>query len=236
MEIIETETRKELAQKAAQIISETVIKKPNCVLGLATGSTPLETYAELSEMNKAGKLDFSKVQTVNLDEYVGLSAEHEQSYAYFMDKNLFSKINIKKENTNIPNGMAQDLAKECERYDKLIDNLGGIDLQLLGIGNNGHIGFNEPDNEFTKNTHEVNLTDSTIKANSRFFEKESDVPKAALTMGIDSIMKAKKILLIAYGKEKFEILSKAIKGEVTPKIPASIIKLHSDVTVIYCKK
>ncbi|MBQ2942186.1 MAG: glucosamine-6-phosphate deaminase [Clostridia bacterium] len=223
----------DLSRKAANIIASQVILKPGCVLGLATGSSPVGTYTKLSEMCASGDVDFSKVTSVNLDEYEGLDGTNDQSYRYFMDKNLFDKINIDKKNTYVPNGCAADLKKEGEEYDALIKSLGGIDIQLLGIGLDGHIGFNEPDEFFTKETHAVELDPSTIEANSRFFASIDDVPKRAITMGMMSIMQAKKILLIANGKNKKEILDKALTGPITPMVPASILQLHPDLTVIY---
>ena len=223
----------ELSKKAANIIASQVILKPDSVLGLATGSSPVGTYKKLAEMNKAGDVDFSEVTSVNLDEYEGLDGANDQSYRYFMDNNLFDHINIDKSKTYVPNGCASDLKKEGEEYDELIKRLGGIDVQLLGIGLDGHIGFNEPDEFFTKETHAVDLDPSTIEANSRFFASIDDVPKRAITMGMMSIMQAKKILLIANGKNKKEILDKALTGPITPMVPASILQLHPDLTVIY---
>jgi len=235
MRFIIVDDYEEMSRKAANIIAAQVISKPESVLGLATGSSPLGTYANLEEGYKNGDLDFSEVISVNLDEYVGLSADNDQSYRYFMDTNLFSKINIRKDYTFVPNGCAADLLKECEAYDARICELGGIDLQLLGIGLDGHIGFNEPDDVFIKETHVVELEESTIEANARFFASKDDVPKKAVTMGMSAIMQAKKVLLIANGKNKEEILNKAFYGHITPKIPASILQLHPDVTVIYSK-
>ena len=223
----------ELSKKAANIIASQVILKPDSVLGLATGSSPVGTYKKLAEMNKAGDVDFSKVTSVNLDEYEGLDGANDQSYRYFMDNNLFNHINIDKRKTYVPNGCASDLKKEGKEYDELIKRLGGIDIQLLGIGLDGHIGFNEPDEFFTKETHAVDLDPSTIEANSRFFASIDDVPRRAITMGMMSIMQAKKILLIANGKNKKEILDKALTGPITPMVPASILQLHPDLTVIY---
>ncbi|MBO5106579.1 MAG: glucosamine-6-phosphate deaminase [Clostridia bacterium] len=236
MNYIIVDTYKELSKKAANIIVSQVTLKPNCVLGLATGSTPLGTYSNMVEKYNAGDVDFSKVTSFNLDEYVGLDSLHNQSYRYFMNENLFSKINIKKEKTFVPNGMAENLIEEGKEYDRLIESFGGIDLQLLGIGIDGHIGFNEPDKVFTAETHIAELDDSTIKANSRFFNSEKDVPKQAITMGMKSIMRAKKILLVANGKGKKDILEKAIYGPIDPMIPASILQLHPDVTVIFSKE
>ncbi|MBQ7901688.1 MAG: glucosamine-6-phosphate deaminase [Clostridia bacterium] len=233
MKFITTDNYEKLSSMAADIIAAQVILKPNCVLGLATGSSPLGTYANLAKKCDDGEVDFSNVTSVNLDEYAGLDGTNDQSYRYFMDTNLFSKINICPEKTHVPNGCADDLAKEGARYDELIASLGGIDLQLLGIGLDGHIGFNEPDDFFTKETHEVELDPSTIEANARFFASKEDVPTKAITMGMMSIMQAKKILLIANGKNKKDILDKAFSGPITPQVPASILQLHPDVTVIY---
>lgn len=234
MNIISAKDYNDLSRKAANVISAQVILKPNSVLGLATGSTPIGTYRQLIEWYNKGDLDFSKVTTVNLDEYCGLSPENDQSYRYFMDHNFFLHINIDRNNTHIPNGMADDYEAECARYDKLITDLGGIDLQLLGIGRNGHIGFNEPDISFEKTTHVVELDESTIKANARFFKSIEDVPRQAITMGIKTIMQAKKVLLIANGPDKKDIIEKALHGPVTPDVPASILQFHPDVTVVYC--
>lgn len=234
MKIIEANDYKELSRKVANIISAQVILKPNSVLGLATGSTPIGTYKQLIEWYEKGDIDFSKVTSVNLDEYCGLATSNDQSYRYFMNHNLFNHINIDIKNTNVPNGLAADAEAECKRYDQLIEDLGGIDLQILGIGNNGHIGFNEPDIAFEKGTHVVELDETTIKANARFFESIDDVPKKAITMGIKSIMHAKKIILVASGTGKKDIVNKAIYGPVTPEVPASILQLHPDLTVAYC--
>ena len=235
MNYIEVETYDELSRKAAAIIASQIILKPESVLGLATGSSPLGTYNYLIKAYENNDIDFSKVISINLDEYVGLTGDNDQSYRYFMDRNLFSKINIKRENTFVPNGCAENFNKECRDYDARIESLGGIDIQLLGIGLDGHIGFNEPDDVFTKETHLVDLDISTIQANSRFFTSIEDVPKKAVTMGMGGIMNAKKVLLIANGKNKEEIVKKAFFGPVTTKIPASILRLHNDVTVIYSK-
>lgn len=234
MKFIMVDSYEKLSRQAANIISAQVIIKPDSVLGLATGSSPLGTYRQLIDWYKKGDIDFSECISVNLDEYVGLDGENDQSYRYFMNHNFFHAINIKPENTFVPNGCAEDLTAECEKYDARIADLGGIDLQLLGIGLDGHIGFNEPDDYFVKNTHIVELHESTIKANSRFFENEAEVPREAVTMGMVSIMQAKKILLIASGKNKRDIVEKAFFGPITPKIPASILQLHPDITVIQC--
>ncbi len=233
MKFITVKTYEELSNKAADIIAAQITVKPDCVLGLATGSSPVGTYKRLIEDNKNGKIDFSAVTTVNLDEYVGLDEANDQSYRYFMNDNLFNHVNIDKANTSVPNGKAADLKAEGEAYDNKIKALGGIDLQLLGIGVDGHIGFNEPDSFFTAATHEVVLDESTIKANARFFANEDEVPKTAITMGMMSIMQAKKILLVANGAAKKDILEKAFFGPVDPQVPASILQLHPDVTVIF---
>ena len=233
MNFIKVESYDKLSEMAAEIIADVIKNKPNAVLGLATGSSPLGTYANLIEKYEKGELDFSACTSVNLDEYVGLDGENDQSYRYFMNKNLFSKVNIDMNKTFVPNGCAADIANEGEAYDKMIADLGGTDIQLLGIGLDGHIGFNEPEDFFTKETHLVNLDESTIEANSRFFASKDDVPKQAITMGMYSIMQAKKVLLIANGKAKKEIIEKAFFGKITPWVPASILQLHNDVTVIY---
>lgn len=233
MNFVTVKTYEELSRKAADIIAAQIIVKPNCVLGLATGSSPVGTYKNLIEDNKNGKIDFSTVTSVNLDEYVGLDGTNDQSYRYFMDNNLFNHVNIDKSKTFVPNGCAKDLKAEGEAYDAMIKTLGGIDLQLLGIGLDGHIGFNEPDSCFTAPTHEVVLDESTIEANSRFFASADEVPKTAITMGMLSIMQAKKVLLVANGAAKKEIIEKSFFGPITPEVPASILQLHPDVTVIF---
>lgn len=222
----------DMSRKAANVISAQMISKPNCVLGLATGSTPIGTYAELVRRYENGDLDFSKITTVNLDEYKGITRENDQSYYYFMNDNLFSKVNIDKSRTFLPDGMEPDSEKACREYDAIVASVGGADLQLLGIGHNGHVGFNEPCDEFKKGTHCVNLTESTIKANQRFFASYDDVPKQAYTMGIQTIMSARKILLVASGKDKAQIIKDAFFGPITPKCQASILQLHPDVTVV----
>ncbi|MDR0550682.1 MAG: glucosamine-6-phosphate deaminase [Spirochaetaceae bacterium] len=232
MKIYITKDYDELSRKAALIIQAQILQKPESVLGLATGSSPLGIYGFLTGWAQSGDLDFSQVRTVNLDEYYGLSGDDSQSYRRFMQTNLFSKVNIKPENTYIPNGLEKDDIQECARYEKLIYSLGGIDLQLLGIGNNGHIGFNEPSDEFTAETHKQPLTQSTIDANKRFFAREEDVPRFAYTMGIGTIMRSKKILLIASGKTKAEAVKLMISGPITPRNPASVLRLHGDVVVI----
>jgi glucosamine-6-phosphate deaminase len=232
MIVLRAQDYKEMSRKAANMIASQVIIKPNSVIGLATGSSPVGTYERLIELYSKGDIDFSCVKTVNLDEYKGLSADNDQSYRYFMEKNLFGHVNINKENINIPNGLEADIEKECLRYDSVMDNLGGIDMQLLGLGLNGHIGFNEPAEIFQNNTNCVRLTQSTIDANKRFFEREEDVPKYAYTMGIGSIMRAKKIVMVVSGKAKAGIIKEAFFGPVTPHVPASILQMHNDFTLI----
>lgn len=233
MKFIKTDNYETLSRISANIIAAQVVSKPDCVLGLATGSSPLGTYKNLAEYCKSGDVDFSEVTSVNLDEYAGLDGENDQSYRYFMNNNLFYHINIDLDRTFVPSGIADNLVEEGKKYDELIESLGGIDLQLLGIGLDGHIGFNEPDEFFTKETHPVKLDESTIEANARFFESEADVPREAITMGMGAIMNAKKVLLIANGMNKKEIVEKAFFGPITPQVPASILQLHPDVTVIY---
>lgn len=232
MRIYKAKDYVDMSRKAANIVSAQVIMKPNCVLGLATGSTPIGLYKQLVEWYNKGDLDFSEVMTVNLDEYKGLSRDNDQSYYYFMHQNLFDHVNIPAENTYLPNGMEPDSQKECQEYTDLIQSLGGVDLQLLGIGHNGHIGFNEPGEAFDKQVHCVNLTQSTIEANKRFFASADDVPKQAYTMGIKTIMQAKKILIVASGEDKAEIVRDAFFGPITPKVPASVLQLHNDVTLV----
>ena len=222
----------DVSRKAANIMSAQIIMKPNCVLGLATGSSPVGTYKQLIEWYKKGDLDFSKIHTVNLDEYKGIDAENKQSYHYFMNQHLFSRVNIELQNTFVPDGMNENQDEECQRYEKLIAGLGGVDLQLLGLGRNGHIGFNEPGNHFEDGTHCVDLKESTIEANKRFFESADDVPKQAYSMGIGTIMRSKKILLVVSGEEKAQALKDSIYGPVTPEVPGSILRFHPDVTII----
>lgn len=232
MRLIRAKDYQDASRKVANIISAQVILKPDCVLGLATGSSPLGAYAQLIKWCEKGDVDFSQTKTVNLDEYVGLAADHDQSYAYFMHKNFFDHINIDPKNTNLPNGLELDAAKECARYDKVIADLGGVDLQLLGIGANGHIGFNEPAEQFSTGTNRVDLTASTISANSRFFENESMVPRQAYTMGMLAIMQAERIVMIATGANKAQAVYDAFCGPVTPKMPASILQLHPDFVLV----
>ncbi len=232
MNIIQAKNYNDMSRKAANILSAQIIMKPDCVLGLATGSSPLQTYAQLIDWYNKGDLDFSRVSSVNLDEYRGLSPENDQSYHYFMKTNFFDHINIKPENTHVPNGMEMDAKKACQEHNDIIRQLGGIDLQLLGLGLNGHIGFNEPSDCFEKETHCVDLTESTIQANSRFFASLEEVPTQAYTMGIQSIMMAKKVLIIVSGEAKADIVAKAFLGPVTPQVPASILQMHQDVTLV----
>lgn len=232
MRIYQAKDYQEMSRKAANIISAQIIMKPDAVLGLATGSTPLGIYRQLIDWYNKGDLDFSEIRSVNLDEYKGLSADNEQSYAYFMRTNLFSQVNIKPENLYIPNGLEEDIPKECSRYNNIIKSLGGIDLQLLGIGNNGHIGFNEPGEAFETETHCVKLTENTIEANARFFASIDEVPKYAYSTGIKNIMQAKSILLAASGKAKAEALYKALYGPISPSVPASILQLHNNVYIV----
>ena len=232
MKIYAAKDYNDLSRKAANIISAQVIIKPNAVLGLATGSTPVGAYKQMIEWHKKGDLDFSRVRSVNLDEYKGLSGDHDQSYRYFMNHNLFDHVNIDKANTNVPNGLAEDPAAECRRYDQVIRDMGGIDLQLLGIGGNGHIGFNEPCDVFEKGTHVVTLTEETRKSNARFFSSIDEVPTHALTMGIQGIMSAGKILLLASGEAKAKAVYDSCFGPVVPGVPASVLQLHRDVIVI----
>ena len=232
MRIYKAKDYEEMSRKAAGIVSAQIIMKPDCVLGLATGSTPVGLYKQLIEWYRNGDLDFSGVRTVNLDEYKGISRENDQSYYYFMHQNLFDHVNIPAENTHLPDGMEPDSEKECRRYEELIQSMGSVDLQLLGIGHNGHIGFNEPADAFDKLVHCVNLTQSTIEANKRFFASAKEVPRQAYTMGIQTIMRSKKILIIANGEGKAGIVRDAFFGPITPMVPASVLQLHNDVTLV----
>ena len=232
MRIYQANNYNEMSRKAANIISAQIIMKPNAVLGLATGSTPIGIYKQLIDWYQKGDLDFSEIRTVNLDEYKGLASTDSQSYAYFMRTNLFNHVNIKIENTHIPNGLETDIDYECNRYNSIIRELGGIDLQLLGIGNNGHIGFNEPGEAFEKETNCVKLTENTIEANARFFHTIDEVPKYAYSTGIKNIMQSRSILLVASGESKAEVLYKSLFGPITPSIPASILQLHNNVSIV----
>ena len=231
IKIYYSSTKKEAGVKAANSIASLLKEKPDAVLGLATGSSPTAMYDELAAMYDRGEISFKLVRSINLDEYVGLDASHDQSYAYFMKENLFGRVDIDMKNTNLPNGLATDHALECKRYNDVYDSLGGTDIQVLGIGLNGHIGFNEPADSFTVGTNAVTLKESTIKANSRFFESEDEVPKMALSMGIDQITKSNKIILLADGEAKAEILERALFGPVTPSVPASVLQLVKSVEV-----
>lgn len=233
MKLIVAKDYAELSQRAAEILKEEIIKNPNIVLGLATGSTPVGTYKELIRFHKENGLDFSGVKTFNLDEYVGLDGKHPSSYRYFMDKELFSQINIKMENTNVPDGKTKNLEEYCKGYDRTIEDAGGIDIQILGIGTNGHIAFNEPAEELSVGTFVANLRETTIKDNSRFFNSIEEVPKSAISMGIGSIFKAKKIILLANGRNKGEAVKRLLeKNVVSTNIPVSFLLLHPDFTII----
>ena len=227
-----TENYEQMSRKAASILAAKVIEKPDCVLGLATGSTPIGTYQNLIQWCKDGDLDFSQVKSVNLDEYVGLAPTHDQSYRYFMQTNLFDHINIDMNNTNVPDGLAEDPEAACARYDEIIRSMGGVDIQVLGMGHNGHIAFNEPTDHFPIGTHVVDLQESTINANARFFASADEVPRKAMTMGIGNIMAAKQILVVVNGEAKADIVKDAFTGPVTPMVPASILQLHPNVIVV----
>lgn len=232
MKIIRTKDYEEMSRKAANLISAQILLKPDCVLGLATGSTPIGIYDQLVEWYKKGDLDFSTVKTVNLDEYKGLTRDNEQSYYYFMHHHLFDRVNIDEENTHVPNGKVENGDEECLRYEALIKFMGGVDLQLLGLGRNGHIGFNEPAADFPKITHCVDLTESTIEANKRFFASADEVPRQAYTMGIGTIMKADKILVVANGEDKADAVAAMVQGKINPEVPASILQLHNNVILV----
>lgn len=232
MRVYKAKNYEDMSKKAAKVLASQIILKPDSVLGLATGSTPEGMYKEIVNMYKEGDIDFSQIKTANLDEYKGIDKDNTQSYYYFMNKHLFSHVNIKAENINIPDGMAEDGEAEGKRYDEIVKNLGGVDLQVLGIGNNGHIGFNEPDEYFAKGTHQVALAQSTIEANSRFFNSIDEVPKFAYSMGIQTIMSARKILLMASGSAKADAIYNTICGRITPKVPSSVLQLHPDVIII----
>ncbi len=221
-----------MSRRGADIVASQIRQHPDSVLGLATGATPVGMYRELVEKYRRGDIDFAGVRTVNLDEYVGLTPDHAQSYRYYMQRNLFDHVNINPDGTHVPDGMAKCMEEECRRYDQLIEDLGGIDLQVLGIGRNGHIGFNEPSDVFTTDTHVATLTDSTIDANARFFASRDQVPRKVVSMGIRSIFQARRILLIASGEEKAVIVAAAMKGPVTPRVPTSILQLHPDVILV----
>lgn len=232
MKLIVVKNYDEMSKTAADIMAQQIKEKDNSILGLATGGTPEGMYKELIRMNKAGEVDFSKITTVNLDEYVGLAGDHEQSYRFFMNSHLFDHINIDKTRTFVPSGMAEDINEEGRNYDKMIDELGGTDIQLLGVGNNGHIAFNEPDSHLVAGTHLTGLTESTIQANSRYFDSIDEVPKTAITMGLGQIMKAKKILLVASGEGKAEAMKQLFSGNITTECPVTMLQMHRDVTVV----
>lgn len=235
MRVILCSDYNEMSDCGARIVASQLTLKPDSVLGLATGSTPIGMYDILSKMCQNGEIDFSKVKSFNLDEYYKISPDNDQSYHYFMDKNLFSKVNIKKENTHILDGLCENPKEECERFDRLIKENGGIDLQILGIGRNGHIGFNEPDKELYSNTHLTPLTQSTINANSVFFNNENEMPKFALTMGMSSILKARRIVIMANGESKKDAVARLLSGKISTDLPASLLNVHPDVILI-CDK
>lgn len=222
----------EAARMAADIFEDVIAAKPACVIGLATGSTPLPLYRELIRREQAGRIDFSRVRSANLDEYKGLAPDHPQSYRRFMQENLFDRISIRPENTIVPDGLARDVPAMCAQYEAQLEQWGGVELQLLGIGHDGHIGFNEPADSFPAMTHEVSLTDMTIDANKRFFSSIDEVPRAAFTMGIGTIMAARRIVVLVTGEDKAQILQKAFFGAVDPHVPASILQFHPNVTLI----
>ena len=232
MRIVRAKDYEDMSRKAGNIMAAQVVAKPDCVLGLATGSTPIGAYKRLIEGYEAGDLDFSQVKTYNLDEYRGLPGTHDQSYRYFMNVNLFDHVNIDKANTHVPDGLMEDYEAACAEYDAAVAAAGGQDLQLLGIGNNGHIGFNEPGDAFVKGTHCVDLTESTIQANSRLFDSIDDVPRQAFTMGIGTIMAAKMVLVMANGEVKAQAVHDMIYGPITPSCQASILQLHPNVVVV----
>ena len=232
MRIIKAKDYDDMSRKAAAIMASVITLKPDCTLGLATGSSPVGLYQNLIAAYERGELDFSKVSSINLDEYKGLSGDNDQSYRYFMNHNLFDHVNIDKNNTHVPNGLEPDSEKACADYNAIIHASKGIDIQLLGIGRNGHIGFNEPSVHFTAETHCVDLTESTIDANKRFFEKEEDVPRQAYTMGIKTIMEAKMVLMVACGADKADAIKGMVEGPVTPQVQASILQFHPNVVLV----
>ncbi len=236
MKILIKDNYDELSLEAANIVAEVIKNNPKAVLGLATGSSPVGMYKELVKKYNASEISFREIKTVNLDEYVGLSGDHDQSYRYFMDTNLFNHVDIDKNNTYVPNGIAENLDLETSEYDKIIESLGGQDVQVLGVGPNGHIGFNEPDTKLLMPTHVTDLAESTIEANSRFFESVDDVPKQAISMGLGSIFKAKKIVLLASGENKANAIKSLKNDYVTTQIPLTLLKLHPDVTIIVDKE
>ena len=232
MKVIVCKTYEEASLESAKIVAEVMKNKPNAILGLATGSTPEGMYSELARMNKEGEIDFKDITTVNLDEYYPISPDNDQSYRYFMNKNLFDRVNIDKSRTHVPDGSAPDGEKEAERYENYVRSLGGADIQVLGIGRNGHIAFHEPDEELVPVTHVTSLTADTIDANARFFKSADEVPTHALTMGMGTILSAKKIIIIATGANKHEAVKQMLKGTCTTKCPASFLNLHKDVVLV----
>lgn len=232
MKIYKAKDYNDMSRKAAGIISAQIILKPDCVLGLATGSSPIGTYQNLVKWHQQGDLDFSQVTTINLDEYKGLPRDNDQSYYYFMNEHLFSKVNINKDRTFLPDGTEPDSDAACQKYNEIIHATGGADLQLLGLGHNGHIGFNEPSDAFEKETHCVTLSERTIQANTRFFTSEKDVPHQAYTMGIQTIMSARKILVVVSGEDKAAAVKAVCFGPVTPQVPGSILQFHQDAILV----
>ncbi len=232
MKVIQADNYEDLGKIAGEMIFRQLEAKSDSVLGLATGETPVGIYRYLAEEYQNRNLSFSKVRTVNLDEYIGMDGHNEQSYRYFMNEHLFNKVDIRKEFTEVPNGKCDDVEQECLRYEKRIEEFGGIDIQILGMGENGHIGFNEPGSEFICDTHAVRLTEETREVNARFFDSSDSVPEQAITMGIRTILRARKIILAAYGAKKAEALAGVLKDRVTPWLPASVLQFHPDVTVI----
>ncbi len=232
MEIIIRDTYEQMSKLAADVIRHQLLKKPSSVLGLATGSTPIGTYKELVRMHKEEGLDFSKVITFNLDEYLGLSPSHDQSYRYFMDQHLFKHINVDPKNIHVPYGHAEDIEEFCQWYEAEIKRAGGIDIQILGIGGDGHIAFNEPGSSLGSRTRLKTLTKQTIDDNARFFSKEEEVPRFAITMGVGTILEAKKILMLANGPKKADIVAEALEGPVTAQVSASVLQMHRDVVVM----
>lgn len=236
MRLIITDQYSGMCQSAAKIIASQITLKPDSVIGLATGSTPIGIYGRLAAWHRDGELDFSQITTVNLDEYYGLAPDNAQSYHYFMTEHLFSKVNLPKGKQYLPDGTNSDAVRECQRYQSLIELLGGVDMQLLGLGHNGHIGFNEPSDAFVKDVHLVDLAEKTIEANKRFFDRVEDVPRQAYTMGIGTIFQAKKILLVVSGAEKADILKRVMYGLICPQVPGSILQLHPNVVVVADKE
>lgn len=235
MKVIICDTSEEMSKRAARIFAESIKGNPKIVIGLATGGTPVKMYQELIRLHREGGLDFSKVTSFNLDEYLGLSGDHEQSFRYFMDKNLFNHINIDKKRTHVLNGKADNPEGECRDFERKIKEAGGIDIQLLGIGSNGHIAFNEPDSKLDSRTRVVSLSSKTIKDNSRFFKPGEEVPKKALSLGIGTILEAREIVLIADGEGKADAIAQAVESPVSEKVPASFLQRHSNCTIIIDK-